>query len=243
VRGERTVDEVISLLFSELPALHRSTAGEAFNWAIQRPVLEWLAAHVGKEDSTLETGVGYSTIVLAAAGARHVAIAPSQLEQRVVRDWCRKHDVSLETVTFHTAPSQIVLPQMPATPLDLVLIDGAHAFPFPYIDWYYTADRLKLRGYLLIDDTQLRTVAILREFLLLETGRWELIAEFGKTAVFRKLSSEVFSLLHDWPAQPFCSSYRPPKPPLPLRARVRRLPVLGVLLVRTYRAVRRLLGE
>jgi hypothetical protein len=39
--------------------------------------------------------------------------------------------------------------------LDLVLIDGDHAFPASFIDWYYTAEQVKLGGYVIVDDTNL----------------------------------------------------------------------------------------
>jgi hypothetical protein len=49
-------------------------------------------------------------------------------------------------------------------PLDIVLIDGAHAFPFPFLDWYFTASALKAGGLLVIDDVQIATGTILADF-------------------------------------------------------------------------------
>src|ERR687885_356860 len=37
-------------------------------------------------------------------------------------------------------------------PLDVVLIDGAHSFPFPTLDWMYTAPHLKVGGRMLVGD-------------------------------------------------------------------------------------------
>ncbi len=79
-----------------------------------------------------------------------------------------------------------MLPRLPADPLDLVLIDGSHGFPVPLIDWFYTADRLKVGGLLVLDDTQLWSVHILKQFLLLEP-EWQIEQDFWpRSAVFRK---------------------------------------------------------
>ena len=57
----------------------------------------------------------------------------------------------------------------------------------PYIDWYYTADRLKVGGLLVLDDTQLGPVHVLKEFLSKEP-EWQLEENFlPRSAVFRKV--------------------------------------------------------
>jgi hypothetical protein len=35
------------------------------------------------------------------------------------------------------------LPHATWPPRDIILNDGAHAFPYPFIDWYFTAGALK----------------------------------------------------------------------------------------------------
>jgi hypothetical protein len=74
--------------------------------------------------------------------------------------------------------------------LDIVIIDGDHSFPIPFIDWYYTADRIKKDGYVVVDDTQIITCRILSDFLSKEKGRWELAHEFANTSVFRKVTEK-----------------------------------------------------
>ena len=59
-------------------------------------------------------------------------------------------------------------PLLDTNKIDLVLIDGSHAFPIPFIDWYYTYQKLKIGGKMIIDDTQLWTGLVLKRFLTLE---------------------------------------------------------------------------
>lgn len=91
-------------------------------------------------------------------------------------------------------------------PLDLVLIDGDHAFPSPFIDWYYTADRINKGGYVIVDDTQLSTGRILHDFLCLEKKRWKLHRVIGKTSIFKKMASGNVAEGIFWIQQPFVSS-------------------------------------
>ena len=67
-----------------------------------------------------------------------------------------------------------------------MLIDGSHAFPAPFIDWLYTASALKVGGHLIVDDTQLWTGHVLKQFLDEEAG-WALRHAYaGRSAVFVK---------------------------------------------------------
>jgi len=82
--------------------------------------------------------------------------------------------------------------------LDHILIDGAHRFPFPIIDWHYTAPKLRLGGILSVDDFKMPSVKILYDFLCIEEV-WELIEVIHNTAFFRKLR-EPF-IIDDWQNQ------------------------------------------
>jgi predicted O-methyltransferase YrrM len=112
--------------------------------------------------------------------------------------------VSTEHVQFLVSPSQDVLPQLACGELDFVLIDGDHAFPAPFMDWYYTADRIREGGFVAVDDTQIPTGRILRDFLLKESTRWHLEEEIGKTAIFRRITGESVARGVMWMQQPYC---------------------------------------
>ena len=61
----------------------------------------------------------------------HEAITPDFAEEERVRRQCASLGVDSSAVTFRIGPSHEVLPGWEPRPLDLVLIDGAHGFPYP----------------------------------------------------------------------------------------------------------------
>jgi hypothetical protein len=180
------------------------------NWQLDEAVLRFLWDRVGEGAQTLETGCGYSTVAFALAGARHTAVSPFAVEHERIQAWCEDRDVPTDHMVFVAEPSQDALPRLEPTPLDLVLIDGDHAFPLPFVDWFYTAHRLKIGGLCVVDDTQIPTGGILHRFLAAETGRWRLVEQFTTTSVFEKLSDPVLDP-SGWIAQPFCQRHVPLK--------------------------------
>ena len=184
----KTPGAVLDLLRREEPALHGADDNDVKLWRIGFEVLDWLVENVEAGAHTLETGCGYSTIQFAAIGTWHTVVSPLEQEHARVRAWCGEHDVPLKRLQFLAQASEEALPKLsPDEPLDLVLVDGAHAFPWPYLDWFYTADLLRQGGRVIVDDTQLRAPRMLFEFLREERGRWLLVREFDRTAIFEKL--------------------------------------------------------
>jgi predicted O-methyltransferase YrrM len=83
---------------------------------------------------TLETGCGYSTIIFALKGMRHTVISPIFEEHQRIGEWCDANEIDLSNVEFKLGRSEDLLPALKPEPLDLVLIDGWHAFPAPFLD-------------------------------------------------------------------------------------------------------------
>jgi len=190
-------------LFKDLrthkPKFHGEHGEE--NWRIAWDTLRWLFDSVAADARTLETGCGYSTIAFAAAGAVHTVVSPDPGEQARVREWCAERDVSTESVEFIVEGSDAYLPRLRTDPLDLVVVDGNHAFPWPFLDWFYSAPHLKVGGLVVVDDTHLKTGALLRDFLDAEAGRWNRVQSFKQTAVFEKLVANAVE--PDWQSQPW----------------------------------------
>jgi predicted O-methyltransferase YrrM len=213
---------VLDRLLAERPTLHGGgdTAGTV-DWGLDGPVLEWLASTVRPGWTTLETGCGYSTIVLADCGAEHVVLSPSGDEHETIRRWCAGAGVDLGSVRFVVATSQDGLPALPAAELDLVLIDGDHAFPYPVLDFFHGGRLLRDGGLLVIDDVQLPGPRLVADFCRTEelAGRWRAVTRLGRTEVFAKGFAGDFAFL-PWRLQPW--SVEPGVPETAL-ARVRAL--------------------
>ncbi|MDQ3672495.1 MAG: class I SAM-dependent methyltransferase, partial [Actinomycetota bacterium] len=90
-------------------------------------------------------------------------------------------------VTFHIGRSHEILPELAVRDLDLVLVDGAHGFPYPILDWWYLAARLKEGGRMLLDDAYLPGVASIVDYAR-ASDAWTLEAPISfRTACIRKL--------------------------------------------------------
>ncbi len=146
--------------------------------------------------ATLETGAGSSTIVFAAAGADHEVVTPDPAEEGRIRAACDALGISHARVRFHIGPSHEVLPSLPERPLDLALVDGAHGFPYPILDWWAIAPRLKVGGKLLLDDAYMPPVLVLLDALG-ASDHWELAPAISyRTAVVHKRGDGL--LPFDW---------------------------------------------
>jgi predicted O-methyltransferase YrrM len=190
VEASAAIDE----LLAHPPVLHghvtHGLVADALRWigTLPRPL------------RTLETGCGMSTLVFAARGDRHLCITPAQSEADAVRAYCDQHGIDAGGVTFQLEQSETALPSLDRGRLDLVLIDGSHAFPTVFVDWLYTVPHLEVGGTLVIDDVHLWTGKILRDFLAAEP-EWEIVDEWlGRTTALRKLGDAPY---RDWYEQQF----------------------------------------
>lgn len=195
----RPFDPSESLLPRET-AVKLSSAGVTC-YGIEPEVLSFIADSVSEGARTLETGAGCSTLVFAISGAEHIAVTPSQSEIALITQYASQREIPLGKVHFVQESSDRYLPRCEVAGFDLVLLDGKHAFPWPIVDWFFTAERLRKGGVMVIDDAQMRSVAILAEFMGVDPG-WQLIHDFsGKTLAFRKIRDSIHNVA--WHMQPF----------------------------------------
>ena len=201
---ERAFDPSESLLPHHAAA--QLASGELTCYGIEPEVLSFIADRIGEESRTLETGAGCSTLVFALCGSDHIAITPSQSEIKLITEYAAQKQISLSNVQFINQSSDRCLPQFKNDRFDLVLLDGKHAFPWPIIDWFFTAEQLRQGGIMIIDDVHLQSVGILAEFLKSDPG-WELIRDFSaKTFAFRKTRESIHDVA--WHMQPFTIAQR-----------------------------------
>lgn len=188
-------------LYADPPRVHADDSGRVHaDWALTADTLRFLQRAVRPGDQTLETGAGVSTVLFTLLGARHTAVTPEPAEASRIRQYCQRRGIPDGQLTFEIGHSQDILPRQSAEPLDLVLIDGSHAFPLPFLDWYFTAGRIVPGGLLVVDDTRLWTGRVLSDFLRAEAG-WEQVTLLDNSAVFRK--TQEFDPAVSWVRQPY----------------------------------------
>ncbi len=175
----------VERLVEDRPLFHEYPDGKAVSWAVNADVVRFIYDNVKPDMATLETGSGHSTVAFALAGARHIAVTPSESEGKKILEYCTNIG-SEPNIRFLNERSDLVLPSHEAIPqeLDFVFIDGAHAFPIACIDFHYTEHRLKAGGIMGVDDIFMPSVRILYDFLCAEDD-WELVSQIRDTAFFR----------------------------------------------------------
>jgi len=198
---DRTFDPSESFLSHREAKRLTSQESESACYGVGRDVAYFIADSVDPLSRTLETGVGISTLSFAIGGATHTAITPNQAETEAVREYAKTKEINLDNVRFVIESSDLFLAHSNIDNLDMVFIDGKHAFPWPIVDWFYSADRLKQGGIMLVDDAQMKSVRILVDFMIADP-RWSNLQSFGdRTFAFRKESVSIHDVA--WHMQPY----------------------------------------
>lgn len=184
-------------LTNQLRADPPSSHGDDRYLGLAWPALEWIERNAQPGMTTLETGSGTSTIVFAASGARHTAISRCLTSTHepgpgAASTVCRWRTCASSRRRRTRRYSRTGRPE----PLGIVLIDGAHSFPFPILDWMYTAPHVKVGGRMLVDDAYQPAVNVQARYLRAHPS-WELETVPGhRTPVFRKVAEAAVSF--DW---------------------------------------------
>ncbi len=200
-------------MWSRAPLMHGEQQTYCFSLSLE--ALQWLEEHVEPSMRTIETGSGASTVVFASRGSRHTAISPRAAEHEAIRAYCDGQGIDASGVTFIAESSHTALTRE-SEPIDLALIDGAHGFPYPVLDWFEIQSKLREGGTLLVDDSYIPTVNMLVRYLR-NSSDWEYIgAPGGRTTVFRKLGDGLPDFF-DWQS---VESARVSFSYLPLRQRI-----------------------
>lgn len=173
-------------------------------YGIEKEVLLFIADNIREGNKTLETGAGCSTLIFAYSKSQHTAVTPSLSEINLIKEYATANDILFDKVNFVQHSSDYFLPRNEDDGFDLILLDGKHAFPWPVIDWFYTADKLKKDGLMIIDDAEMKSVSILTDFMRADTG-WKMVKNFsGKTIVFKKIRESIHDVA--WHMQPYTVS-------------------------------------
>jgi hypothetical protein len=193
-------------------------------------VLKAIANHavgIGARE-TAETGCGLSTIVLSAIADCHTCftVAAGNSLERVQG----APHLQRGRVKFVIGPSQLTLARHSFTgPLDLVLIDGPHGFPFAQMEYFHFYQRIRKGGVLVVDDIHIPTIRQMYD-VLRDDKMWAHIEDVLTTAFFRRTDAPMLDPYGDgWERQQFnqrhfsdetsmdiyCPGWREAMPPAP----------------------------
>src|SRR5579863_709207 len=145
-------------------------AGGFHPWDAMAPAALSAILRRGPFRSTAETGCGGSTIVLSQASEHHTSFA-IEGQERTITGLRQTSDFRGDHVVFVEGETRDTVPRHPFEgELDLVLLDGPHAYPLPQIEFAYLFPHLRVGGWLVVDDIQIPSVHNLFTFLKKESS-------------------------------------------------------------------------
>jgi predicted O-methyltransferase YrrM len=171
--------------------------------------LRGIARHASEGVSrSAETGSGRSTLLLSHLSNQHTAFtvdAGGSLSRVQASPLLRR-----ETVRFVEGPSQLTVPRCSFEgPLDLVLLDGSHAYPGPDIDYFNLYPHLAPGGLLIVDDIHIPMILSMFRFLK-EDAMFALVEVAAHTAFFRRSRADTFDRFYgDWFDQGYNANHFP----------------------------------
>jgi hypothetical protein len=161
---------------------------------------ERLAARTTLAES-VETGCGKSTILFSNISLNHTSFCiddRSLGSSSSVNYFLLCKESRPSKVQFQYGPTQITLPIYRfESKLDLALLDGPHAFPFPFLEYYFIYPALREGAFLIVDDIHVPSVRALWE-MVSEDEMFDVYDIIGnKTGILRRTSAETFDPIAD----------------------------------------------
>jgi predicted O-methyltransferase YrrM len=181
-----------------------------FSMAVSPGVLRHIAQLVRPDMVTIETGAGYTTVVLATLGQHHYCCTASSREVEKISAYLTSVGVPLDKITFVVGLTDRTLPELRLDPIvDFAYIDGCHGYPFPALDWHYIDRFLKLGGIVGMDNAELRPVREHCDFLL-ENGSYDLLDRLFDGALIVQFFRKVRNEDREWVDQKYSRAKRDP---------------------------------
>jgi hypothetical protein len=134
---------------------------------------------------SIETGSGATTLLLSRLSPDHTVFALDDGNGSIMR--VKSSPLfNPSTTKFIEGPTQITLPKYSFVhPVQVAILDGPHAFPFPALEYYYIYPHLSTGALLVVDDIQIPSVYDFVRFLRADE-MFELIEIVHRTAFFRR---------------------------------------------------------
>ncbi|GAB4114210.1 MAG: hypothetical protein Tsb0027_02520 [Wenzhouxiangellaceae bacterium] len=173
--------------------------------------LRAIAAHMKKMEvaHTAETGSGQTTLLFSQLSPHHKVFTLEDNGDNSLNSIQNSEFLISKNVDFILGPSQKTLPIHEfKEELDVVLIDGPHAYPFPDLEYYYFYRHIRKGGLLILDDIQIPNIAFMFSFIS-QDDMFELIDIVKTTAFFKRTEAATFPVDQDnWWKQGFNSQDR-----------------------------------
>jgi predicted O-methyltransferase YrrM len=158
-----------------------------------------------------ETGSGASTLLFSHASGHHLVFALDS-DTGSITNVRKSPLLRAERVIFIEGATQLTMPTYSFMhPLDAVLLDGPHAWPFPDLEYYHLYPHIAPGGMLAVDNIEIPTVR--RMFDILRADKmWRLDEVASNTAFFTRTDQPTFPPYWDcWNEQGYNDAY--PLPP------------------------------
>jgi hypothetical protein len=190
-----SLNDLLGKILEVQPILHGAGTLSAL-------ALAAIAKHASAREvrNSVETGCGATTLLLSHLSQNHTVFALNIGAS--VTNVRRSPLLRLGGVRFIEGPSQRTLAQYEfQKKLQLALIDGPHAYPFPELEYYFLYPHLDVGAALILDDIQIRSVHNLFEFLRCD-AMFRLDEVVRTTAFFTRTSAPTFDPTGDgWSEQ------------------------------------------
>ncbi|HLH01103.1 MAG TPA: class I SAM-dependent methyltransferase [Bryobacteraceae bacterium] len=165
---------------------------------VSREALSAIARHTSIRSRirrSVETGCGATTLLLSHLSEHHTAFA-LDIGGSIVN--VRRSPLLREgVVSFVEGPSQRTLPQHHFDEkLQLAVIDGPHAYPFPDLEYYCLYPHLETGALLVLDDIHIRSINNLFKFLCSDE-MFRLDEVVKTTAFFTRTEAPTFDPIGD----------------------------------------------
>jgi hypothetical protein len=197
--------EILSDIISRADALHGSGA-------LPEPSMRALVKHLESREvlHSAETGSGSSTILFSHLSDHHTVFAVDSGTGSIDNIRESPH-FRADRVVFVEGATQLTVPTYKFLhPLEAVLIDGPHAWPFPDMEYFHLYPHISVNGLLAIDNIEIPTIR--RMFDILRADKmWHLHEVVTNTAFFTRTEDPMFPPYWDcWNLQGYNRTYPVP---------------------------------
>jgi hypothetical protein len=162
--------------------------------SLKDDVLKAIARHAEalRPEATAETGSGKSSLLFSHLSPKHYVFAMDDGNGSVTRVK-ESNLLQPDVVQFVEGPTQETVPGFAfPSPLQMIMLDGPHGFPFPQLEYYHFYPQLASGGILIVDDIDIPSIHDMYRFLK-KDAMFTLLEVVHTTAFFRRTDAPLFN--------------------------------------------------